>query len=103
MDLRELVNALVIGDTLAARQCVADAEREGFVWTKVAAPRLSDAITMAVAAGVVEMLAARAGQPPPSWTSSVPAAPHPVFLVRAAEPMPRLRRACETEGPEPLR
>ena len=27
----------------------------------------------------------------------------PVYLVRAAETMPRLRRSCETEGPEPLR
>lgn len=33
----------------------------------------------------------------------VPAAPRTLFLVRSAATMPRLRTACEQEGPEPLR
>jgi hypothetical protein len=58
---------------------------------------------MAVAAGIVETLATRAGQATAPWTSEVPAAAKTVFLVRAAQTMPRLRRMCEEEGPEPLR
>ena len=57
----------------------------------------------AVAAGVVELLSGRAGEPPPAWTADVQAAPRTVVLVRAADSMPRLRRVCEEEGPEPLR
>ena len=95
MDLRDLVRALVDRDALGARQWVADAERAGFDWSRVAEPPDLDLVGMAVAAALVEMA--------PSWTSAVPAVPERIFLVRAAESLPRLRRLCEEEGPEPLR
>ena len=103
MDLRDLVRALLDYDTLAARQWVADASRSGLVWKTQPAPPGLDPLGLAVAAGVAELLASRAGQPPPSWTAAVAAVPQRVFLVRAAATMPRLRRACEEDGPEPLR
>jgi hypothetical protein len=103
MDLRDLVRALLDFDALGARQWLADAQRSGFVWTEVRAPAGLNATELATAAGVAELLAARAGQPPPEWTASVPAAPQRLFLVRAAATMPRLRSLCEREGPEPLR
>jgi hypothetical protein len=103
MDLNELVSALLAGEALAARQWVADAGRCGLVWKDLPRPDALDAAGMAVAAGVVETLAQRARQAPPAWTGDVGAAPTVVCLVRAAESMPRLRRLCETEGPEPLR
>ncbi len=56
-----------------------------------------------MAAAVVEMMAERQGKTPASWTEAVPAAPRRLFLVRAAESLPRLRRLCEDEGPEALR
>jgi hypothetical protein len=62
-----------------------------------------DPVSLGVAAGVAELLAARVGQAPPPWASAVEAAPTPVFLVKAARTMPRLRQLCEQEGPEPLR
>jgi hypothetical protein len=58
---------------------------------------------MAIAAGIAELLAERNAQEPPPWTRPIPAAAEPVFLVKAAQRMPRLRRLCEEEGPEPLR
>jgi len=103
MDLLDLVNALLSYDTLTARQWLADAERSGFSWSKVPAPGDLDPTASALAAGVTELLASRAGQSPPDWTAKVPPAPRKVFLVRAAEVMPRLRDLCEREGPEPLR
>jgi hypothetical protein len=103
VDLRDLVHALVSREALRARQWVADAERAGFDWTRVAEPRGLDPLGLAVAASVVEMMAERRGRQPPLWTSAVPAAPQRLFLVRAAESLPRLRRLCEQEGPEPLR
>ncbi len=103
MDIRDLVAALVDRDALRAREWVADAERARFDWSRVAEPHGLDAVGLALAAGLVELMAARHGNEPPAWTSAVPAAPRPVLLVKAAERLPRLRQLCEEEGPEPLR
>lgn len=103
MDVLDLVNALLSYDALSARQWVADAERSGFTWSNVPPPLGLDPTASALAAGVTELLASRTGQIPPAWTAKVPPAPHRVFLIRAAETMPRLRDLCEREGPEPLR
>lgn len=103
MDLLDLVRALIAYDTLAARQWVADSIRQQLDWTSMPEPAGLDDIARGIAAGVAEVLAARVGQTPPPWTSSVHAIPTPVYLVKAARTMPRLRRLCEEEGPEPLR
>jgi hypothetical protein len=103
VDVRELVEALVTRDALTARQWVADAARARFEWSRVSRPDGLDALGLAVAASVVEMMAERVGAAPPPWTAAVPAAPRRLFLVRAAESLPRLRRLCEEEGPEQFR
>lgn len=103
MELRDLVRALLAYDALTAREWVADAARGRLDWSTVPRPEGLDPLALALAAGVAELLAERAGQAPPEWTASVAAAPRRIYLVRAAERMPRLRRACEEEGPEPLR
>jgi hypothetical protein len=103
MDLRDLVDALLRGDTLEARQWVADATRGGLSWSQLPSPEGLSPVGLAVAAGVVELMASRARQAAPGWASAVPASPTKVFLVRAAETMPRLRRLCEEEGPAPFR
>ncbi|HXV64786.1 MAG TPA: hypothetical protein VEK15_29070 [Vicinamibacteria bacterium] len=103
MDIVDLVRALTNFDALAARQWVADAGRAGVEWSRVDAPSIEDPREMAIAASVVELLAERAGERAPDWTRIVPPAPQPIFLVRAAASMPRTRRMCEEQGPEPLR
>jgi hypothetical protein len=103
MELRDLVEALLARSALTARQWVADAAREAVIWTDVPRPFGWSAPELAVAAGVVEIFASRSHQAPPPWTATVGCAPEPLYLVRAAETMPRLRLSCETEGPEPLR
>jgi hypothetical protein len=103
VDIRDLVAALIDRDALHARQWVADAERARFDWSRVAEPQGLDPVGLALAAALAEMMSGRHGMDAPPWTSAVPAAPRRVFLVRAAETLPRLRRLCEEEGPEPLR
>jgi hypothetical protein len=103
VDLRELVDALVSRDALRARQWVADSVRAGFDWSHAPQPDGLDPLALAVAAAVVELMAGRQGKSPAGWTSAVPAAPHRMYLVRAAESLRRLRRLCDEEGPEPLR
>ena len=103
MDLRDLVDALLSFEALVARQWVADSLRQGLVWASIPEPADLDPVGLGVAAGIAELLASRAGQAPPLWTSAVAVAPTSVCLVKAARTMPRLRRLCEQEGPEPLR
>jgi hypothetical protein len=103
MELRDLVRPLLQRDALRARQWVADAARESIIWADIPRPVGWTALELAVAAGVVELLASRGDQQPPAWTTGIDEAPIPVYLVRAAETMPRLRHSCETEGPESLR
>lgn len=103
MELRELVQAIVTADLLAARQWVADARRENMRWERLAAPPgLSDR-EMSVAAGIVEMLAWRAGAQPPVWTSSVGAVEQPFVLDPGLEKMPRSFAYARLHAPEPLR
>jgi len=103
MQIVDLVSALRRHDAISARQWVADALRAKVRLDELPEPAGLDRVDKAIAAGVVELLAERWGQPAPAWTEGVPPAPYPVFLVRAAEKLPRLRRTCEREGPEPLR
>jgi hypothetical protein len=103
VDVRDLVASVLARDAIRARQWVADAQRSGFDWSGVPEPQGLDAVGLALAAALVELMSGRHGTEAPLWTSAVPAAPRRVFLVKTAETLPRLRRLCEEEGPEPLR
>jgi hypothetical protein len=103
MELRDLVNALLTYDTLTARQWVADAMRLPIHWPDVEQPAGLTPDQRAVAAGVAELLADRMGQESPAWTKNVAPSQTTIYLVLSAHTMPRLRRLCEEEGPEPLR
>jgi len=103
MQLSDLVKAVIERDALTARQWVADSMRSRMEWSAVEAPQGATALEQVVAAALVELLASRAGQPVPEWTSAIGEAETDIYLVRAARTMPRLRRLCESEAPEPLR
>jgi hypothetical protein len=103
MELRDLVFAILAGDLLTARQCVADARRERVKWGSVQCPRDFAGREMTVAAGVVELLADRAGERPPPWTHAVGAEREAVVLDPGLEQMPRSFEQAKAFGPEPLR
>lgn len=103
MDIRDLAAALAERDAMAARAWMLDARRSGFDWSAVELPQGLGELELAIAAAVVELIGVRDGTACPAWTSSVPALSAPVYLVKAAETIPRLRRLCEEEGQEPLR
>lgn len=103
MELRDLVDAILAGDLLTARQCVADARREQMNWESVECPTDLRGREMTVAAGVVELLAGRAGERPPLWTRAVGAEREAVVLDPGLEQMPRSFAQAKALGPEPLR
>jgi hypothetical protein len=103
MVLADLAHALVRGEHLRARQWVLDSADEGFDWSAVPEPTSLPREEMAVAAGVVELMAARAGTDAPAWTKGVGPLDEPLLLVPSARTMRRTRELCEREGPEGLR
>jgi len=103
MNPRELVLAALRGDDLTVRQLVKSASREGFRWSEAPAPEFTGCRALAVYASLVELLASRAGQVPPTWTTRVGKAPAPLFLVRAAKRSEAMRRESLTGTPESLK
>ena len=103
MELRNLVNAILVGDLLTARQWVADARRERLNWGTLPSPTGFSDREMTVAAGLVELFAQRAGETPPSWTETVGAERQPVMLDPGLDRMPRSFARAKVSGPEPLR
>lgn len=65
------------------------------------APATEDPELRAIAASLVELLAARLDQSPPAWAGAVPPLSYPILLV-AARTTARRDRLAE-ESPEPLR
>lgn len=103
MDVPELVHALLAGDLLTARQCVADAQRTKVQWERLEQPHGLNDREMSVAAGVVELLASRNGDTPPPWTKTFGAVRELLVLDPGLEQMPRSFALAKSAGPEPLR
>jgi hypothetical protein len=99
----ELTDAALAGDGLRLRSVAQDWLRETPHFGDVPAPTSTDPERLAVAAGLVEMFAERACQTAPEWTQHILAAPRPLFLLREAMVMKRLRELCEEHSPLPLR
>jgi hypothetical protein len=101
--IEQIAQAARDGDALMLRSHVQDWLRENPRFVDCLAPATSDATLLAIAASIVELLAQRRQQPPPAWTEDIAPADHPLYLVKSALTMPRLRRLCESESPAPLR
>ena len=103
MDLRDLVRAILSEDLLTARQWVADAQRARLRWDQVDRPSGLDEREMTVAAGLAELLAARAGSAPPQWTVAIgPYNDEPLLLDPGLQDMPRTLARARTDAPEPF-
>jgi hypothetical protein len=99
--LRQLAKAAVQGDALLVRATAMELVDETLAF--LARPVDLNDLELCVAAGLVELLANRTNQAVPEWVETVGQADQPYFLVRSALRMPRLRRDCEQNSPEPLR
>ena len=103
MELRTLIDAILAGNLLDARQWVADAKREQLNWGTVPYPRELTGRQITVAAGLVELFACRAGETPPAWTEEVGPEREPLILDPGLEQMRRSFARARDFGPEPLR
>ncbi|TWT40275.1 hypothetical protein RAS1_39830 [Phycisphaerae bacterium RAS1] len=101
--IEDIARAALSGDALAVRSLTQDLLASGCALTAIPRPDRAETRVLAVAAALAELLALRAGVSPPAWTAGVGALDEPLYLVRAAATMPRLRSLCQRESPEPLR
>lgn len=101
--IEQLAAAALNGESLLLRSLTQDLLREKPCLSDYPKPQTSDSRLLAAAASLIELLALRLRQPPPLWTQDVGALPEPVYLLKAAANMKRLRVLCETQAPEPLR
>lgn len=77
--------------------------REEPQFTAMPQPTSADLRILCVAAALIELLAQRAGQAPPPWTTAMGALPEPFFVMRFAERPGFTRDLCLNESPEPFR
>jgi hypothetical protein len=97
-----LIQSILGGRPLEARQWVADAKRSGVRFDHMAKPQLYDAVELALAAGLTELLASREHQSAPSWTREIGSLAEPFYIGKLAQ-MPRSAEEARCNGPEPLR
>lgn len=101
--IEEIATAALAGESLLVRALVQEFLRDHPQLAQIPQPQSQDERILALAAGFVELLAARRQQPAPGWTAQIGAVAEPIFLVKAAQQMRRLRELCLAESPEPLR
>lgn len=99
----QLAEAALQHDGLRVRSLSQDLLRERDSFKDIPRPATDDPRLLALAASLVELLAARRNQEPPAWTKKVGPMPEPFFLLESAAHMKRLRELCETQAPEYLR
>ena len=101
--IERMAEAAINGESLLLRSLTQDLLREQSSLSDCPKPQTKDLRYLAAAASLVELLALRLRQSPPSWTQEVGALSEPIYLLKAAASMKRLRELCETQSPEPLR
>jgi len=101
--IEQLAEAAINQDALSLRSLTQDLLRESRRLKDVPRPIAVDFTTLAASAALIELFAERLHQEPPTWTREIGALPEPIYLVKAAATMKRLKALCELEAPEPLR
>ncbi len=91
------------GDALLTRSLVADLMEAPPRLSELPKPVSDDPTEISLAAALVEVFAAKLGQPPPEWAAQIGRVPQPVHLLTSTATMRRLRESCEADSPLPLR
>ena len=101
--IEQLAEAAINHEALLLRSLTQDLLLERPNLREYSKPAAVSFKTLAAAASLIELLAERLNQEPPSWTKDVGALPEPIHLVKSAATMKHLRALCEQQSPEPLR
>lgn len=103
VQIEQIAQAALSDDSLRTRSLAQDFLREQKDLANLPKPHTTDARVLALSAALAELFAARLNQSASAWTKSIGGVNEPIFLVKSALTMKRLRVLCETESPLPLR
>lgn len=103
VQIEDLAEAALQGDSLRLRSLVQDLFQESPRLAKIEKPDTTNPQLLATAAALLELFAERMHQPAPIWTEEIGPSPEPIYLLKSAATMKRLRQLCETTAPESLR
>ncbi|MCG3212387.1 MAG: hypothetical protein FOGNACKC_06041 [Anaerolineae bacterium] len=103
VQIEVLAQAVLDGDSLRARSLTQEFFQHPPRLVDIPRPKTTNQRLLVVSAALLELFAERLRQPAPAWTATIGPVEEPVYLLKAAATMKRLRRLCETESPEPLR
>jgi hypothetical protein len=101
--LEQLAQAALEHNNLQLRSLAQDLIHSPIPFSQLLRPASHDPRLLALAAALVELLAAHQGQTPPAWTQAIGALSEPFYVIESVTQMKRLRELCETQSPEPLR
>jgi hypothetical protein len=101
--IERLAQAILAGDSLQARSLAQDFLQQSPCLADIGKPNTTDPRLLATVAALLELFASRLDQPSPAWTATIGPVAEPLYLLKSAARMKRLRQLCETEAPEPLR
>ena len=101
--IEQLAEAALSQDHLRLRSLVQDLVRSNTQINDLRPPQTTDSHLRVISASIAELLAMRQDQQPPTWTREIGALSEPLYLLKSASHMKRLRELCETQSPEPMR
>lgn len=101
--VEQIVQAALAQEALQLRSLIQQFLRNNPRFEELPAFNSEDPIKFALAAAIIELLAEQAKQRPPRWTNEAETLPEPMFLLKSAAKMKRLRRLCVEESPLPLK
>lgn len=101
--IEQIAVAILRDDSLLTRALVQDFLRSQPVLAEIPQPETIDPASLAIAASLLELFALRMHQPAPTWTRQIGPVEKPIYLLKAAAHMRRLRELCHDAAPEPLR
>lgn len=101
--IEQIATAILQDDSLLARALAQEFLRSQPAFAEIARPETTDPVVLAVTAAVLELFALRTHQAAPTWTQQIGPVEQPIYLLKAATHMRRLRDLCHDAAPEPLR
>jgi hypothetical protein len=101
--IEQIAAAILHDDSLLARALVQEFLHSQPAFAEIAQPETTDPVLLAVTASLLELFALRARQTAPTWTRQIGPVEQPIYLLKAAAHMRRLRDLCHDAAPEPLR
>jgi hypothetical protein len=101
--IEQIAVAAINDDMLATRALVQTFLRDQPVLSEQSRPETNNPVVLAVAAALLELFSLRINQPAPNWTHEVGPLDQPIYLLKSASHMRRLRDLCRDAAPEPLR